>query len=361
MKRELKTNGHILCVRPDSMGDILMTSPAFRALKETFHRTKITLLTSTSGGAIAQFIPEIDDILTINFPWEKTQMSSDSEKLLELIQLLQQKHFDQAIIFTSFSQDPLLSALICYLANIPQRLAYSHTKPYALLTKWVPDREPQDGIRHEVERQLVLVKTIGATTVDTRLSLQVPVNAKKSIVHLLTTQGISLQKPLIIIHPGANSIKRQYAPSGFAEIALLLHQYGYQIVCTGNKEEKDLVQLVSEYTGNKVISLAGELSLAELIALISYSSLLISNNTGPVHIAAALETPVVDLYALTNPQHTPWKVLSKVLYFDVRKELQHEVINNEIPPNAVRLQSSQQVVMEAIKILEKKKSLHYPI
>jgi ADP-heptose:LPS heptosyltransferase len=69
--------------------------------------------------------------------------------------------------------------------------------------------------------------------------------------------------------------------------------------------------------GDRALSLAGDLNLAELSALIERSPLLISNNTGPVHIASALGTAVVDLYALTNPQHTPWKVSSRVLFHDV--------------------------------------------
>lgn len=353
MKQVAKNNEHVLCVRPDGMGDVLMTSPAFRALKETFPGMKLTLLTSPSGGAIAQFIPEIDEIITVKVPWEKMDTTpTESKELLDLIQSLQQKKFDRAIIFTTFSQNASLSALLCYLAEIPKRLAYSPRKPYALLTDWIQDKEPTETIRHEVKRQLELVKYIGATTTNKKLSLQIPLSAKKSLEKILVQKNISLSKPIILLHPGASSVKRQYSTSGFAQIALQLHDLGYQVICTGNENEKALVNRIISESNNTIVSLAGVLSLAELIVLISFSSLLISNNTGPVHIAAALQTPIIDLYALTNPQHTPWQVPSTVLYFQVAKSLQHEVVENSIPPNALPLRNPLQVVAEAIRLLE---------
>lgn len=357
MRKTPFTENSILCIRPDFMGDVLMTTPAFKALKESFPGTKLTLLSSKSGAAIARFIPEIDEVLTADFPWEKTNEIITSKEILALIQLFKEKKFDRAIIFTAFSQNSLVAALICYLAEIPKRLAYSTQKPYALLTDWVVDKEPREGVKHEVERQLALVERIGAKTSDTHLSLHIPEDAKKTILKILTDHQVSPLRPFIIIHPGARSIKRQYSPSGFAEIAVALHELGYQIIVTGSKDEKELAKLISEYTEHKVISLTGKLSLAEFIALISRSSLLISNNTGPVHIAAAVGTPVVDLYALTNPQHTPWQVPAAVLYFEVAKELRHEVVCDEIPPNAIPLESSNQVVAEALKLLKKREQV----
>jgi len=354
MKKLIKnTKEHILCVRPDGMGDVLMTSPAFRALKETYSHIKLSLLTSPAGEAIAQFIPEIDEVISVKVPWEKMETyPATSKDLLGLIQMLKQKKFDRAIIFTTFSQDASLSALLCYLAEIPERLAYSARKPYALLTDWIRDTEPTQTIRHEVKRQLELVKYIGATTSNKKLSLQIPSSAKKSLEKILAHKNISLTKPIILLHPGASSVKRQYSPSGFAQIALRLHDLGYQIICTGDEKEKALVNSIISESNNTIVSLAGILSLAELIVLISFSSLLISNNTGTVHIAAALQTPIIDLYALTNPQHTPWQVPSTVLYFQVAKSLQHEVVENSIPVNALPLRNPLQVVTEAIRLLE---------
>src|SRR5690606_30525168 len=92
---------------------------------------------------------------------------------------------------------------------------------------------------------------------------------------------------------------------------------GWRLALTGAPAEHELVERLAREGYGAAVSLAGALSLAELAALIAEAPLLISNNTGPVHVAAAVGTPVVDLYALTNPQHTPWHVPSRVLYRDV--------------------------------------------
>src|SRR5207245_24889 len=105
---------------------------------------------------------------------------------------------------------------------------------------------------------------------------------------------------------------------GFAEAARCLAlDYGCQMVFTGCEAEGELVQQIRTLMGVRSHALVGRLDLAELAALLALAPLLIANNTGPVHVAAAVGTPVVDLYALTNPQHTPWAVPNRVLFHDV--------------------------------------------
>jgi ADP-heptose:LPS heptosyltransferase len=96
-----------------------------------------------------------------------------------------------------------------------------------------------------------------------------------------------------------------------------LHAAGVRVVLTGDAGERALVEAVGEAAGVAAPSLAGRLDVGELAALLARAPLLVSNNTGPVHVAAAVGTPVVDLYALTNPQHTPWRVPHRVLNHDV--------------------------------------------
>ena len=131
----------ILCIRADNMGDVIMTSPALRALKETFNY-RITLLTSSLGSLITACIKEIDDVITFNVPWVKTDSAADPENCFTLIEELKQHNFDGAIIFTAYSQSALPAAMITMMAGIPLRLAYCRENPYQLLTDWVPDKEP---------------------------------------------------------------------------------------------------------------------------------------------------------------------------------------------------------------------------
>ncbi len=182
----------------------------------------------------------------------------------------------------------------------------------------MPDPEPDRLQRHEVRRQLDLVAAVGSRVEDERLSLRVPDAARRAVAGLLHSAGIDPHRPWIPIHPGATAPSRRYPPEGFAEAArLLVAEHGYQVVFTGSEAEHDLIKSIREMMGAPSASLAGRLDLGELAALIEGAPALVSNNTGPVHVAAAVGTPVVVLYALTNLQHTPWAVPSRVLNHDV--------------------------------------------
>lgn len=308
----------VLCVRLDSMGDVLMTTPALRALGRGATRRKLTLLTSRSGAAVAPLVPEVDETIVFDAPWMKPAGSAPAHDVA-LIKALKQRRFDAAVIFTAYSQSPLPAAYLCYLADIPLRLAHCRENPYWLLTDWVPDPEPRERIRHEVRRHLDLAATIGCRTDDERLSFAVPQRARPSMKRALARAGVPGRAPLVVVHPGASAASRRYPALRYAQaMDLLLQRLPKAVVVfTGNAEEGHLVEGIRKAMARVSCSLAGQLDVAELGALLERASLLIANNTGPVHIAAALGTPVVDLYALTNPQHTPWQVASEVLYCDV--------------------------------------------
>jgi lipopolysaccharide heptosyltransferase II len=307
----------ILCVRLDYLGDVLMTSPAIRALGQSIAGSHVTLLASRGGAAAARFIPEIDEVIEYDAPWLKSSAEHEPRVDHEMIERLARGGYDAAVIFTVYSQNPLPSAMLCYLAGIPLRLAYCRENPYQLLTDWIRETEPQEQLRHEVRRQLDLVATVGARTGNERLSFSVPAPDLHWIRNELQLRGIDPERPWIVLHPGASAPSRRYPPQHWTEAAHALSvQLRCPLVFTGSSEEAPLVEDIRHGLENSW-SLAGRLDLGKLAALISLAPLLISNNTGPAHLAAAVGTPVVDLYALTNPQHTPWQVPNRVLYEDV--------------------------------------------
>jgi lipopolysaccharide heptosyltransferase II len=311
----------ILCVRLDNLGDLLMTTPAIRALKETDPAREITLLTSSKSTDATMLIPEIDHCIVYDAPWMKlTAPRSGRWDDFEIIQRLKDEQFDAAIIFTVFSQNPLPAAMMCYLAEIPKRLAYCHENPYQLLTDWIKDPDPNsDGeIRHEVQRQLDLVAAIGSYTADPKMSLETPWEAKESVISRLKEKDIDLSDPFVVIHPGASASSRRYPADKFTQVASSLsRELGCQLVFTGSKEERPTIERIQNNLDVMSASFIGSLDLGELAALISLASVIVTNNTAPAHIASAVGTPVVDLYALTNPQHTPWLVPNRVLFHDV--------------------------------------------
>ena len=308
----------ILCVRLDSLGDVLMTTPAIRAIKESLPGSQITLLTSPAGAEPAQYIPEIDRVLIYEAPWLKASPERANSQYDRSMLSKIRGQFDAAVIFTVYSQNPLPAALFCYLADIPLRLAHCRENPYHLLTHWVNEIEPEQVIRHEVRRQLDLVATAGFTVTDERLRFCVPGEARTGMANKLLEAGLDPAQPWIAVHPGVTAPSRQYPPKRFALAARRLAlEDGLQIVFTGLPTEAALVEHIRGQMGAPSISFAGQLTLAEFAALLEQAPLLLSNNTGPVHLAAAVGTPVVVLYALTNPQHTPWSIPNQILFHDV--------------------------------------------
>ncbi|ALA58759.1 glycosyltransferase family 9 protein [Nitrospira moscoviensis] len=342
----------VLCVRLDQLGDVLMTGPAMRALKESAAARRITLLTSPSGAEAGRLLPEVDEVLVYEAPWMKASLPRErSAKETALIRSLRARRFDAAAIFTVYSQSPLPASLLCYLAEIPLRLAHCRENPYHLLTHWVKETEPELGVRHEVQRQLDLAASVGAETAERRLSVSVPEECVHSIDGLLSDLTIG-DGPWVVVHPGATAESRRYPAEGFAALCRsLARESGWRIVLTGTEPERELIGWIQSSIGAPCHSLAGELSLGEFAALLSRAPLLISNNTGAVHLAAAVGTPVVDLYALTNPQHHPWMVPQRVLFHDVPCKFCHKSLCPEGHHHCLRLVTPEQVVRAARELM----------
>ena len=303
------------------MGDLIMSGPAIRALKISF-QAHITVLTSTMAAPVACCMDEIDNVIIFDTPWVKNKPGNNDLLFNQLVASIKEHNFDATVIFTVYSQNPLPNVLLAYLAGIPLRLAYCRENPYQLLTDWVPDREPYHLIRHQVTRDLELVASIGASTTDNNLHLKVNADLLAGVKDKLIVSGLLPDKDWLILHAGVSEAKREYPIDKWIEAGKkLINESGYQVVLTGSENEKLLTDQLKQQIGEGSISAGGLFNVDELITLISKSSLLLSVNTGTVHIAAAVNTPVVVLYALTNPQHTPWKVPCCILPFMVDKEL----------------------------------------
>ncbi len=165
----------VLLIRLDNLGDVLLMTPAFHAVRQALPLAHLTLLTSPVGAQIGHLDPDIDEVIVYAAPWVDPwyQLPQDSEREQRLIASLKSQRFDAAIIFTSFRQSALPAAYLCYLADIPLRLAASIDGPGSLLT--TRHKHPEH-MMHEVERGLDLVGAVGFSLPDEErdLVLNVP-------------------------------------------------------------------------------------------------------------------------------------------------------------------------------------------
>ncbi len=318
----------ILAVRLDNLGDVLVTTPALRAIKESLPEAALTLLASPIGAQVGRLNRDVDDVIVYRAPWMDPwhTLPRDSAREQATIVALKERAFDAAVIFTSFRQSPLPAAYLCYLADIPLRAAASIDGPGSLLT--TRHKHPEH-MMHEVERGLDLVGALGLGTAEQDLALTVPDSARADAVALLLGIGIPSERvarrgPLVVVHPGCTMPARTYPWEMYAGVVdELVTRLGATVVLTGAEDERALAEQVRDRVAarNRASAhvVAGTLPFPAFCALIDGADLVVTNNTGPMHVAAALKTPVVALFALTNPpeQWGPWRAPHRLLYQDV--------------------------------------------
>lgn len=270
----------IAVVRTDRLGDMVLTLPMCAAIKRVCHEAELTLIARSYCSALLYKSPAIDIAL---FADEATG---------GVTELIQNGKFD-AIFFPRPQFDEYLAS---FRARIPLRVGSGY-RWYSFLINHKQFDHRKTAEFHEAEYNTRLVASILEQPVETSLVRPVVMpESKKTINSLLSSFGISSEKKIIVIHPGSGGSSHDWLPENFGKLAQIISaQHGFHVIITGVENEKELCQTVQKYSPT-AINLCGKLSLADMIALLDISSLLVANSTGVLHIAAALGTPVVGLY-----------------------------------------------------------------
>jgi ADP-heptose:LPS heptosyltransferase len=291
----------VLAVRLDNEGDVLLAGPAIRALAAGAER--VTLLCGPRGRQAAALLPGVDDVLVWRAPWIDAEPDPVDRGAVEaLIAEVAALRVDAAIVFGSFHQSPLPTALLLRLAEVPWIAATSVDYPGALLD--LRHRIGDDV--HEVERSLDLVGAAG---------FALPAgDAGELRITGVVPAGIA--PGYVVVHPGASVPARAWAPERNAELVGALAAAGRDVVVTGGPGERELTAYVA---GTDALDLGGATDFAGLAGVIAGADAIVVGNTGPAHLAAAVGTPVLSLFAPTVPavRWRPWRVLHELLYVDV--------------------------------------------
>jgi ADP-heptose:LPS heptosyltransferase len=299
-----QTVRNLLVMRLDNIGDVIMTSPALRSLRSHLPQAKITLLASPGGAFVAPLLPWVDDVLPWRVLWQDLgRLDFDPTREWELIATLRDRQFDAAVIFTSFSQSPHPAGLICTLAGIPIRIGESKEQDFGTLTHAVP---PAADELHQVDRNLRLLEFTGIAVSDRSLWLQLP-DAYKLLIP---------SQPYILLNPWTSCQSRNYPTDRLAMAAQQLSDLtSWAIVVTGVAKDRDRARPLLEALGQRAIDVIGQTDLTELVALVANAKLVITNNTSTMHIADAMRTPMVVLFAGTElecqwqPRSSPTRLL----------------------------------------------------
>ena len=270
----------ILVVRNDRFGELLLNIPALRALKETFRLAKITVVLSSYAQDLGKDIPFIDAVIA----WERKRHSLAEN--LRLLRIIKAGNFDAAVMLNPSKEFNILT----YLAGIKIRVGYDRKWGF-LLNFRMKDRKYL-GEKHEIEYNLDLVGLIGAKTGDMSLTFNVNGCAPKE------------ETADIIIHPFTSDSVKQWPIENFISLAKRLAiGLGLRIAIVGGKEEANLAYLF-DGLGPGIINLIGKTSLNQLASLLRCAKLLISCDSGPVHLASCVGIRVLALFRNDLPGKT---------------------------------------------------------
>ena len=286
-----------LVARLDSDGDVLLAGPTVRAVAAQGDR--VVLLCGPAGAAAAHLLPGVDEVLVWACPWILADPPPvDAEDVAQAVAAVRAAGVDRALVLTSFHQSPLPTALLLRLAGVRWVGAASEDYPGSLLDLRL--RLPDTGL-HEAQRQLRLAEAAG---------FRLPAGDCGGLAvrrPLPSTAALTGGEPYVVVHPGASVPARAPSPAWAAELVTELDAAGYRVVVTGGPRETDLTAAVA---GTRGVDLGGATDLAQLADVLDRAACVVVGNTGPAHLAAAVGTPVVSLFAPVVPAERwrPWQV-----------------------------------------------------
>ncbi|MEI7998332.1 MAG: glycosyltransferase family 9 protein [Candidatus Omnitrophota bacterium] len=294
---------NILIVRTDRIGDVVLTTPAIKALRKAYPMARISILVTPATQDLVRGSPYLDEVLLD----ERSGIHKGFFGFIKLISFIRKHKFDAAFVFHTKRR----YNLACFLAGIPFRIGYKNEKYGFLLNHPIKDNRSK-GQKHEAQYCLDVLKDVGIVNADLDFFIPVDRNAEDWANHWLSSQGFRSGE-IIAIHVGSSDPAKCWPPQHFAKLIDSLQQrYSRKTVLIGAPEMLNRCGEILLLTQQKPLDLTGQTSLAQTISLLRRCRLLISNDSGPVHIASAVGINVLSLFMRNqlgiNPER--WKPLS---------------------------------------------------
>jgi ADP-heptose:LPS heptosyltransferase len=285
--RRLRREG-ILVVRPDGLGDVLLTGPAVRAVAASGR--EVSFLAGPAGTQAAALLPGVTRVLAETLPWIDPEPAAvDPAGMRRLVRAVRRLRATEAIIFTSFHQSPLPTALVLRMAGVRRISAISEDYPGSLL-----------DVRHqltsdipEARRNLSLVRAAG---------FGLPPGDPGTLAvtwPLPDARRLTGNRRYVVLHPEASVPARHPSAARTAAMIAALAAAGHRVVVTGSADDRNGAG--REAAGDRVVNLCGQTSLPMLASVLAGADVVVAPNTGAAHLAAAVGTPVVSLFAPVVP------------------------------------------------------------
>lgn len=298
-KGRTRDRQRILVMRPDHLGDVLLTTPAIRALRDAYPDAEIHALVGTWSADVLANYPEIDVVLTLPFPGFnrtlKRSLRSPYDLALQTARRLRRVGYESAIIFRP---DHWWGAMVAHWAGIPRRVGYNLPDTAHFLTDPVEHQH-----QHVVLQSARLVERLtGRPAGDLPLTFPVDPRDRAWVEGYLSEWGLPQNGRIIAIHPGSGTWVKRWTEERWADVAdTLADQLGATVVFTGGDHELPLVKSILDHMRHEACVIVGDTRVGSLAALFERASVVMGPDSGPLHLATAVGTPTVALFGPADP------------------------------------------------------------
>jgi len=302
----MKKPERILIVRTDRLGDVILSTPVIQALREAFPAAYIAFMCRPYTKEALEGNPYLNEVIIC----DKYGKHKSFWGIIKLASCLRKKKFDWAIVLHPTNR----VHLVTFLAGISYRVGWDKKMGF-LLSKKITHTK-QEGKKHELEYTLDVLREIRIPINDKHTYFPITTRAEEKIEELLKKEGVSENNKLIVIHPSASCPSKRWPQVNFSQLIKLLKEKIdlKGIVITASNEVEFGKRIVEE---NEVIDLRGKLSISEIGSLLKRAALFISNDSGPVHIGASLDIPVISIFGRKDPGLSPlrWRPLGENSFY----------------------------------------------
>ena len=286
----------ILIVRLDRIGDVILSTPVIKAVRDAYPDSYIACMVRPYAADIITGNPHLNEVMI----YDKDGRHKSFLETLRFSNELRSKKFDLAILLHPTTR----THMVAFLAGIPERIGYNRKLGF-LLTKRIPHTK-QFGLRHERDYALGLLRYIGIEPRDK--TLHVPINeaSERKIKDILRVEGVKDADTVVVLNPGASCPSKRWQAERFAQVGdRLADKYGARIVIIASSQDKAFGDKVASMMKKGCTNLSGKTTVADLASLLKRAKLFISNDSGPVHIACAVGTPVIDIFGRNDRGLSP--------------------------------------------------------
>lgn len=275
----------IILFRTDRLGDVILSLPVVESLKAFLPQAQIDLFVNSATASLAKLQRNVSHVFT--------DVYHGTRGFVEFVRFLRGQHYDVAIHL--YPRPRVVFAT--FLARVPVRVGTMYRYYSLLLNRRIKIRR-KHMVMHELDLNLKLIKGIGIPTTPVSYGLVIPQQAQAEIHGLLLSKGIDLSaRGLVILHPGSGGSSLNWPTDHYGHLGKRLVAMGFSVVLTGTETDRSVISQVQMMIGERVFDVCSTLDLEHLAALLSMASLVISNSTGPLHLADALGKKVIGLYS----------------------------------------------------------------